>query len=182
MPFLGKPLISRVLDQLASLAQETIIIAGHPEAYALFNLKVVKDKLPRRGALGGLYTGLLEEIHPIVAVAACDLPFANAILFTHEYDLLLAEKVDAVVPLTRKGAEPLHAVYRRATCLPAIRGALDAGKMRLISWFPGLKVRFLSPEEIAPFDPTGLAFWNLNTMEEFIKAEQACIRGKLLES
>ena len=60
MPFLGKPLISRVLDQLGSLAQETIIVAGHPDAYVLFNLKVVKDKLPGRGALGGLYTGLLD--------------------------------------------------------------------------------------------------------------------------
>lgn len=173
IPFLGRPLISRVLDRLASLAQESIIIiSGGAEAYTKFGVKVIKDLLPGRGALGGLYTAISEATHPAVAVAACDLPFASAALFTHEYDLLNSEKVDIVIPQTIKGTEPLHAVYRCATCLPAIRAALDANEQRLISWFPGLRVRYLSPVEIQIDDHQGLAFWNLNSPEEFQMAEK----------
>jgi hypothetical protein len=35
-----------------------------------------------------------------------------------------------------------------------------------------VKVRVLTPEEIKQYDPAGLAFWNVNTPEEFLKAEE----------
>jgi molybdopterin-guanine dinucleotide biosynthesis protein A len=35
------------------------------------------------------------------------------------------------------------------------------------------------PEEVAHFDPQGLAFWNLNTPEDFRQAEErARLKGK----
>ena len=42
----------------------------------------------------------------------------------------------------------------------------------VIAWFPQVKVRVLTPEEIKAADPDGLAFWNVNTPEEFVKAEE----------
>jgi hypothetical protein len=33
-------------------------------------------------------------------------------------------------------------------------------------------VRLLNPDEIKRYDPSGLAFWNVNTPEEFSKAEE----------
>jgi hypothetical protein len=35
-----------------------------------------------------------------------------------------------------------------------------------------VNVRVLTPDEIKQYDPAGLAFWNVNTPEEFSKAEQ----------
>ena len=66
----------------------------------------------------------------------------------------------------------MHAVYRRDTCLPVVRSALEAGKLKMIGWLPEVSVRIILPEEIAHFDPNGLAFWNLNTPEEFRQAEE----------
>jgi molybdopterin-guanine dinucleotide biosynthesis protein A len=53
-----------------------------------------------------------------------------------------------------------------------VKDALDAGERRLISWFPAVKVATLSAEEASRLDPQKLAFWNLNTPEEFQQAEQ----------
>ena len=39
-------------------------------------------------------------------------------------------------------------------------------------WFPRVKIRLLTPEEINRFDPNGLAFLNINTPEDFAQAEQ----------
>ena len=85
---------------------------------------------------------------------------------------IVEEEADVVITKSEYGYEPLHAVYRRKICLPAIESAIDADQWKVIAWFPQVKVRVLIPEEIKSHDPTGLAFWNVNTPEEFTKAEK----------
>lgn len=171
-PFLGRPLIQRVLDRLARLTNEIIVAANQPEKYAFLGLPIYPDLLPDRGALGGLYSSLMAVHSPWMAAVACDMPFASVALFEFERDLIVTEKLDAVIPRGRDGIEPLHAIYRCETCLPAIRSALAAGEWKLISWLSKVKIRYVTPAEIAKIDPHGLAFWNLNTPEEFLQAEE----------
>lgn len=170
--FLGRPLIQRVAERLSPIADELIVTTNRPEEYAFLGLPLFPDLQPGRGALGGLFTALSSARHPNVAVAACDMPFASAELFSTAVDILSREEVDVVIAKTSEGFEPLHAVYRRASCLPAVSSALQSGQMRVISWFSAVKVRTLTPEEIRRCDPDGLAFWNLNTPEEFAEAER----------
>jgi molybdopterin-guanine dinucleotide biosynthesis protein A len=102
------------------------------------------------------------------------MPFASRDLLAYQRDLLEAETADVVIPPSeeRYGYEPLHAVYRRETCLPAIEAAIAADEWKLIAWFPQVKVRTLTPEELSGHDPSGLAFWNVNTPEELAQAEE----------
>lgn len=173
LPFLGQPLISRVIARLDGLAAEMIVTTNRPADYAFLGLPLFVDVIPNRGALGGLYTALVSASQPVVAVVACDMPFASAALLAHARDVLLNEAVDVVIPQAGEGQfEPLHAVYRREACLAPIRAALDAGQWKVISWFPHVRVRALSPAETAACDPTGLAFGNVNTPEELSLAEQ----------
>jgi molybdopterin-guanine dinucleotide biosynthesis protein A len=170
--FLGRPLIQRVVERLAPIADEIIVTTNNPDDYRFLNLRLFPDLKPGRGALGGLYTAIASAIHPVVAVAACDMPFASATLLEAMSRLLIEEDADVVIPRSGEGYEPIHAVYRRATCLPAIESAIDADQWKVISWFPKVKVRVLTPDEIKRYDPSGLAFWNVNTPEEFSKAEE----------
>jgi molybdopterin-guanine dinucleotide biosynthesis protein A len=145
-------------------------------------LRLFPDLKPDRGALGGLYTAIASASHPIVAVVACDMPFASATLIEAASRLLVEEEADVVIARPEQqakqgekrseGYEPLHAVYRRATCLPAIEAAIDADMWKVIAWFPQVKVRVLTSDEIKRYDPSGLAFWNVNTPEEFLEAEK----------
>jgi molybdopterin-guanine dinucleotide biosynthesis protein A len=181
--FLGKPLIQRVIDRLAPLADEVIVTTNRPEDYAFLNaaalspaavhrLRLVPDLKPGRGALGGLYTAIASAASPFVAVAACDMPFASAKLIESAHRLMIGEGTDVVIAKPDEGYEPFHAVYRRAACLPAIEAAIEADQWKVIAWFPKVKVRILTPEEVKSFDPAGLCFWNLNTPEEFTLAEK----------
>lgn len=171
LPFLGQPLITRLIARLRPIADEIIITTNDPAAYAFLGLPLFPDLHPGRGALGGLHTALACASHPLVAVLACDMPFASPQLLNHQKDLLLAEAMDISVPAGPQGLEPLHAIYRRETCLPACEQAIFNNQWKLISWFPLVKVRSLPPEETRPYDPDGLVFWNLNTPEEFSRAE-----------
>lgn len=171
-PFLGKPLIQRVIDRLNPIADELIITTNRPEDYAFLNHRLVPDLKPGRGALGGLYTAIASASHPLVAVAACDMPFASQNFFESAHSLIVQEEADVVIAKTNEGYEPFHALYRRETCLPVIEAAIDADKWKVIAWFPQAKVRTLTPDELKRFDPSGLCFWNVNTPEEFQQAEK----------
>jgi len=170
-PFLGRSLIQRVVERLTPIADEVIVTTNRPEAYSFLNLRLIADLKPGRGALGGLYTAIASATHPIVAVVACDMPFASAKLIEEMSRLLIQNEADVVIAKTEYGYEPLHAVYRRETCLPAIEASIDADQWKVIAWFPQVKVYELSAEEVKAFDPQALAFWNVNTPEEFAKAE-----------
>ncbi len=170
--FLGRPLIQRVIERLSPIADELIVTTNLPADYAFLNLRLIPDLRPGRGALGGLYTAIASATSPLVAVVACDMPFASAMFLEGSRRLMVEEEADVVIAKTDEGYEPFHALYRRETCLPAIESAISADQWKVISWFPQVKVYELSLEETKSFDPSGLCFWNLNTPEEFVEAER----------
>lgn len=171
-PFLGRPLVERVLERVSFVGEEVLVIANRPDDYQFLNVPVHPDVIPNRGALGGLYTALSVSANPIVGVVACDLPFASAPLLKHLKTILDETDVDAALPSTEGGLEPLHAVYRRATCLPLVKSALENDVWKMIGWHDQAKVRILTPVETRQHAPHPRTFWNLNTPEEFQKAEE----------
>ena len=171
VPFLGQPLIERVVKRMAGVADEIIVTTNRPEAYAFLHLPLFPDLRPGRGALGGLYTALASANETLVAILACDMPFANPDLVAFQARLLEMEEADVVIPLLGDGYEPLHAVYRRSTCLPAVTWALDNDQWKLISWFSRVKVRAITAAECQRYDPQELAFANVNTPQEVAEAE-----------
>jgi len=172
LPFLGQPLILRPLSRLVRLADEVLVTSNQPESYRFLGLTPIPDLLPGCGALGGLFTALSVAGHPYVALVACDMPFASLKLFAAELALLRETGADAVVPRSAGGTEPFHAVYRRETCLPFVKAALDDGKRRVDAWFSQVNIRYLTPSETLPYDPDQLAFLNINTPEELREAER----------
>jgi molybdopterin-guanine dinucleotide biosynthesis protein A len=170
--FLGRPLIQRVVDRLAPIADEIIVTTNRPADYSFLDLRLIPDLKPDRGALGGLYTAIASATHPIVAVVACDMPFASSKLIETMSSLLVEEEADVIIAKSDEGYEPFHAIYRRDACRPAIEAAINADQWKVIAWFPQVKVRVLTLEEIRSADPDNLAFWNVNTPEEFTKAEE----------
>jgi len=175
-PFLGRPLIERQVARLRPLGAEIVVVTNQPEAYAFLNLPLIPDDAPGQGAPGqGVLVGLRSALsalnHETLAVVACDMPFLQPALLLAQRDLLLREGADVVIPRSPTGLEPLHMVYRRAACLPAIAAAIQAGERRPISWLPNVKTREMSVEEIAAVDPHFRSFVNVNTPEEFREAE-----------
>jgi molybdopterin-guanine dinucleotide biosynthesis protein A len=175
--FLGRPLIERVVARLRPVADELIITTNDPGALGFIDARKVADILPGVGPLGGLQTALSAAQGETVGVVACDMPFANAGLLVAAAEILELESVDVVIAESPEGFEPMHAVYRRSTCLPAIEAVIEAGQRRVISWFPAVRLRRLTSDELTQHDPDGLAFWNVNTPEEFARAEERARAG-----
>ena len=171
---LGRPLIEEILSQSAGLGMESLIITNRPAEYAYLGVPLFGDVLPDKGPLGGLYTALHSATRPHVLCIACDMPFVVRPLL--DYLISLIPEGDAVVPRLAGEAEPFRAIYSRA-CLAPIRAALDAGRMRMISFFPDVRVRFVNEAEIDQFDPQHLSFFNVNTPDDLEQARRLALAG-----
>jgi len=163
-------IIDRQLAILTSLAEDVLIIANEATRYAGFQLPVIPDLVPGAGALGGLYTALEAARHELVVIVACDLPFVTQALF----DRLIVEasdEVDAVVPRSSRGLEPLCAVYRKEFVVPAEQ-ALIAGHNKIDALFTGFQVRMVEDQELARNGFSSSMFRNVNTPEDWKLAQE----------
>ena len=165
----GQFLIERVIERLAQLVDEVIIVANDVERYANLEALVISDVYPGKGALGGIYSGLRAASGRHSLVVACDMPFLDVSLL--RYMQGLGAQYDVVIPRMGKLTEALHAVYSRG-CLPFIEQQLRAGDLRIIRFFPQVRVRYVDQEEMEVFDPEHLSFFNINSQADLDVAKE----------
>jgi molybdopterin-guanine dinucleotide biosynthesis protein A len=166
----GIPTVRRVLNVLESLSDDIIIATNNPEKYAGLPARSVNDVYPEKGALGGIYSGLLAARHRYAIVVACDMPFLDPRLL--RYLLSLAEGYDVVVPDMGGGhLETTHAVYARA-CLEPIKQLILADQLKIIELFAAVRVRYVGREEMLKIAPRLLSLLNMNTPADWQEVQQ----------
>jgi molybdopterin-guanine dinucleotide biosynthesis protein A len=170
LPILGQPLVARTVQKLAALSDDVIVVTNQPALYTALRLpaRLVRDELPGQGALMGIYSGMKAAHHPQALVVACDMPFLSLPLLRHM--TTLAAEYDVVIPELDGMFEPLHAVYGRA-CLQPMARLLAAGEHQIIAFFPEVRVRVIDQREIDAFDPDRLSLLNVNTREDWERAQ-----------
>jgi molybdopterin-guanine dinucleotide biosynthesis protein A len=160
----GRTLLQRVVDAVGPIAREIIVVraTGAPRQAVTSRtlLRHVED-VREGGAMAGLYSGLLAASQPAAVALGCDMPLLSHPLLLHLWGLL-GPDVDVVMPLWKGKEEPLHAFYRRSTCLSAIQKALDEGERQVIRFLADARVRYVSHDELRRLDPEGHSFWNVN--------------------
>jgi molybdopterin-guanine dinucleotide biosynthesis protein A len=160
----GKVLVEIVIERMASVCAEVLVVAGDVRPYVGLGVPAVTDRFQGVGVLGGLHAGLEAASHELVLAVGCDMPFLNA-------DLLGAfvgwvEGFDVAVFRQGEYVDPLHGAYRR-TCLPAIEAVIRDRRRRIVSFFPQVRVRYVTPDDVIPIDPDLRSFRNVNTPDEW---------------
>jgi molybdopterin-guanine dinucleotide biosynthesis protein A len=163
----GQALIEGIVEKMAQIGDEVIIVTNSPQRYGHLEAKLVSDILPGKGALGGVYSGLKAARSHHSLVVACDMPFLDLRLL--RYMILLSPGQDVVIPRVGGLTEPLHAIYSKQ-CLQPIERVLASGGCRIISFFPEVRVRYIEEREISLFDPQYLSFFNINMPGDLEKA------------
>ena len=163
LEFDGERLIERVVRTIRPLFRDIAIVANDPETYAYLGVPIWPDRIPGKGALGGIYTAVFHSICPQTNCIACDMPFPNPTVIA--YLRHLASGYDVVVPRSADGYQPLHAVYSK-TCLSPMEAMLHADRLKIDKLFPAVRLRTVEEEELQAIDPSLLCFVNVNTRED----------------
>jgi molybdopterin-guanine dinucleotide biosynthesis protein A len=166
----------RILDRLvgvmtAALGEPPLLVANAPDARSWRpDLRTVGDARPGLGALGGIYTAVVEAPAPVVCVA-WDMPFVSVSLIRALARAL--DRNDAVLPQSsgRRGVEPLCAAYGPA-CRDAIADSLDGGDLRAIGFHDRIRVGILPLAEVRALADPNLLFFNVNTADDLAKADE----------
>ena len=72
---------------------------------------------------------------------------------------------DVIVPRTKDGLQPLHAIYSK-NCVDPIRKTIEEGKQSIIDFYRLVKVKIVEESEFLSLDPAKESFINVNTPEE----------------
>jgi molybdopterin-guanine dinucleotide biosynthesis protein A len=168
----GTRIIDRILEALAPISDEVVLLTNDASLESLSTLRTVYDSVPHAGVLPALAAGLAEASGEVCLAVACDMPFVSTRLFELLLELQMRSDADVVIPRSEGYLEPMHAVYRRASVELAIRAALARGEQRMISYFGAVRVREVEQSEWGSADPLGRAFFNVNTPEDLTEAQR----------
>jgi molybdopterin-guanine dinucleotide biosynthesis protein A len=168
----GKSLIQWVVDRLAILSTEIIVVTAHGKAIpcsSTIRIKTVADIYPSKSPLVGIYSGLIASACPRAIVVGCDMPFLNIGLL--DYMSQICSSFDVVVPQIKDKLEPLCAVYSK-NCVAPIQWLLEQNELRIRKLFSMVKVKYVEEDELNRFDPKHLSFFNINSQDDLERARK----------
>ena len=165
----GKPVIDRIHAVLAKLFEEVILGTSQHGPYLERDLTIVTDIHRTRSSLTGIHAALFYASSPHVFVTACDTPFIRAGLVGRILDDV-DPRMDAFIPETGGGLEPLCAVYAKKA-LPAVEHNLQRGQYRIIRVFRRDRIKKIPEKVLRRYDPELISFYNMNTPEKRTEAE-----------
>jgi molybdenum cofactor guanylyltransferase len=164
----GEPLVTRQLRVLKEAGAAELFVVTRSDGPRIhgsqtpppgqFGAKWICDHRADAGPLAGIEAALVSATNPMVLVLAVDLPGMTMKWLGQLIGR--AEQGTGVVPRTRRGWEPLAAIYPR-TCLPVVRGHLDADRYALQALAEaGIREGWLEPWDFPDAEPPELLNWN----------------------
>lgn len=172
----GIPIIQKIHNLFKTLFSEIIIVTNEMELFKDFEAKIHRDLIPDRGVLGGLYTGIFYSSFPHAFCVASDMPFLKGPVIRYLVEKI--EDYDVVVPRTKDGLQPLHAIYSK-NCLGPIRKVIEQKQLKIIDLYPMVRVNIVEENEFRYLDVARDSFFNVNTPEELrlIKKPKQVLQG-----
>ena len=164
----GRRIIERVLDAVAPVVDDVLVVTNTPDLYAFLRVPMVPDAWPEHGSLGGIFTGLAAAAGDAAFTVACDMPFLHP-----EVARLVVARAgegDVVIPRVGEQLETMHAVYGKA-CLAPIEARLSAGRLKIVGFFDSVRVVEIDEAEVARHRAPEVVFMNVNTPEELARAQ-----------
>ncbi len=163
--FNGRMLIEHVIDAVKKVTADILIVTQNPD-YKEFGFPCIADIFPDKGALGGIYTGLVHSSTKKNLLVGCDMPFLSQILL--EGLINNCEGVDALISLHQGKDEPLCSIYDKR-CIPHFKLLLEQDQLKIIDAISGLKTRKIGFDKEPWF--AGNEFANINSIEELRRYE-----------
>jgi len=170
----GKPMLERMIELLQRVAKPLRIVSA-PNKYLAFKMKVVQDRWPGEGPLGGILTALHDTKATSTCawnlIIGCDMPF-----LTQEWLAFLCERArlsqaQVVIPRSAHGLEPLCACWR-TDCAAILHKKFNTGTRKVTEALKSLKLEELDEKDWKRFDTARRLFWNMNTQADYEEARR----------
>jgi len=164
----GEPMVVRAAH-LAEPHVASVAVVAPVDRYAELGLHVLPDRWPGAGPLGGIATALSATRADWNLILGCDLPYLTSEWIAWLIPCAMSSLAQAVVPESRRGLEPLAAMYNRA-CAETLTAAVERGVRRVTEGLAEILVERVRAAEWQALDPSGRLFVNMNTPADYDEA------------
>lgn len=181
-----RPLLLHVLQALASVVDQLMLVVDQPSRYAdlteHFGKSVARvvDVYPQRGPLGGLYSAALQASTPWLLVTSCDTPLLEGPVLTGVQQRALAEyngnspadpTARAVVCRVAGRLHPFPGAYSTHSKSILLQ-ALQKNALKMVDFLSEIQVDCLDEDDISAIGGTDCSFLNVNTPIELTEAQR----------
>ena len=165
----GRTLLDRALELAREVSPDVRIVAS-AQKFAAF-APVIEDVFTDQGPLAAIHAALKSSGTDLNLVLAVDLPFLDPNFL--QYLIAQGQATNALVTVPRAagGWQTLCAVYRRGFADYA-ELSLRQGKNKIDPLFARVETRVIEENELLQHGFSPDIFQNLNTPEEFKKAQK----------
>jgi molybdenum cofactor guanylyltransferase len=171
----GRPMLTRMCDLLSAVTTSIHVVAP-TNRYEFAAPRVIPDRWPGEGPLGGILTALLHsgEQEPHTTwnlIISCDMPFLTPEFLAYLRDFAQASSAKAIVPESSQGREPLCACWHTSSAAQ-LQSAFESGRRRVNDALKLLDAEVLDESHWKRFDSAGRLFWNMNTPADYAEAQR----------
>ncbi|HZK25580.1 MAG TPA: molybdenum cofactor guanylyltransferase [Oscillospiraceae bacterium] len=181
LPLGEQPVIGNLISRLQGKFAQLLVVTDEPDLYGGFPVKVVSDEIicPVKNSLTGIHAGLKYAQTPYSLLVAGDMPFVHPAVV--DYLCRQAKNFDVIVPQEGHYFQPLCAVYHQ-NCISPIEQQLAQENYRIVGFFKYVRVQAIAMDKLMSLDPTGLTFFNINTPDDYQRAQSLLNCGIISEA
>jgi len=165
LPYGAGTLLDFQVAKLSPIFDEVFVVAKEPLISAGVAARVVLDGVKEHAAIYGLARAL-EDARDRIFVLAVDLPALTPVLIREIGARGLETPAPALLPRADGRLQPLAGVWRRAA-LPTARQRIAEGELSLHGLAEEIRPEIFDEVEWRALDPSGRAFENINTLEQY---------------
>lgn len=177
----GQPMLARMCALLKDVTRAVSVVAPFGR-YTEFGERIVEDRWPGEGPLGGIITALMDanaQNHGQTRylIVGCDMPFLTGEWLTYLAERALASNAAVVAPQSPVGLEPLCACWH-TNATGKLQYAFEDGIRKVTEAMKRVSMEVVSEGDWARFDKSGRLFWNMNTLAEYEEARRILESGE----
>jgi molybdopterin-guanine dinucleotide biosynthesis protein A len=166
-----KPMLENIIEKLEPFFNKIYIIGNEKQELKGIKgeIEYLADKIPDKGPLGGLYTGLSETDSQFNYLQACDMPFIceDYLNFMQDY-INKDSKYEAYIPEKEGYLEPFVGIYNK-NIKEDILKLIKKDQLNFDYLFNKINIKRIPEEEIEKVADTKRIFFNINRKEDLVK-------------
>lgn len=171
----AQPMLKRICALLKDAAKSVSVVAPSGR-YSEFGERMVEDKWPGEGPLGGIISALMDahaqnHRHTWCLIVGCDMPFLTGEWLKSLSERALASSAAVVTPRSAMGLEPLCSCWH-TSATGKLQYAFEDGIRKVTEAMKRVSMEVVDEKDWARFDKSGRLFWNMNTPAEYEEARR----------
>lgn len=173
--FQGTSMLERTIELLRRVTEEAAVVAAAGK-YAAAGARMVEDRWPGEGPLGGIVTALLDAASQSAKpdwalIVSCDMPFLTEDWLRFLTERAAKSRAEVVAANSAKGPEPLCACWKVAARRRLEKEFLG-GTRKITQAMQAIRTEMLDEQVWTRFDNAGRLFRNMNTAADYEEARR----------